>query len=401
MRIALVSEHASPLAALGTMDAGGQNVLVAQLAIGLAARGHDVVVYTRRDDPALDDRVLMGPGVVVEHVNAGPPVAIPKDDLFPQMAPFANALLRRWRQSRPDVVHAHFWMSGWASSRACSTLGLPMVQTFHALGEVKHRHLGSRDPSPPQRRRIEREITQAADAVIASCRDERAELLRLGANPGSVHIVPCGVDIDVFTPGRSPSLNDHPQLLCVSRLTPRKGIDDAVRVTALLEGARLLVLGGPAAHALGDDPEYARLSRLARELGITERVSFAGGVDRTRVAQAMRAADVVLALPWYEPFGIVPVEAMACGKAVVGTAVGGLLDTVVDGVTGALVPPRRPELAAAAVQSILDNPLRRRAMERASLRRARALYPWSAVVAGTEQVYQHVVEQAVALERTS
>src|SRR5215207_10602320 len=181
MRVALVSEHASPLATLGGADAGGQNVHVAALAVEMARRGAEVTVHTRRADPALPELVAMGPRVTVHHVDAGPPEAVPKDDLFPHMDAFGDGLRDCWRRQPPDVAHAHFWMSGYAALRAAVPLGIPVAQTFHALGVVKRRYQGHRDTSPPERLGIERDIVRLADQIVATCTDEVFELLRIGA----------------------------------------------------------------------------------------------------------------------------------------------------------------------------------------------------------------------------
>ena len=206
MRIAMVSEHASPLAGLGGVDAGGQNVHVAALSAALAERGHDVTVYTRRDEKNLPDRVVLESGVQVEHVLAGPRRTVAKDKLPPYIPAFATQLARRWRLARPDVVHAHFWMSGQASLQAArgddEHPRLPVVQTFHALGTVKRRWQGEADTSPPHRIATELHIARSADRIIATCADEVAELDRLGARSNRIDIVPCGVDADRFRPRR-------------------------------------------------------------------------------------------------------------------------------------------------------------------------------------------------------
>jgi hypothetical protein len=168
MRIAMVSEHASPLAALGGADSGGQNVHVAALAEAMARRGAEVVVHTRRDDPDLPERVEMAPGVVIHHVDAGPARVIPKDDLLPHMDVFAERLVDAWREDRPDVAHAHFWMSGHATLLAAREHPLPVVQTFHALGVVKRRYQGDHDTSPAERSGIERDIIRRADEIVAT-----------------------------------------------------------------------------------------------------------------------------------------------------------------------------------------------------------------------------------------
>src|SRR3954453_22565626 len=200
MRIAMVSEHASPLAALGGVDAGGQNVHVAALAEAIARRGAQVVVHTRRDDPSLPERVKMAPGVVVHHVDAGPPCAVPKDDLLPYMETFAEQLVAAWRIDRPDVVHAHFWMSGYAALLAAREYKVPVVQTFHALGVVKRRYQGGDDTSPEERFDIERDIVRRADEIVATCTDEGFELVRPPSAISQLPVVPFGVDLGRFTP---------------------------------------------------------------------------------------------------------------------------------------------------------------------------------------------------------
>jgi glycosyltransferase involved in cell wall biosynthesis len=390
MRIAMVSEHASPLAVLGGVDAGGQNVHVAALATELGRLGHEVEVFTRRDDPGLAPEAPFAPGVRVVHVPAGPSTALPKDELLPWMGDFGRWLAARWAEGAPpDVVHAHFWMSGLAALQAAGPAGVPVAQTFHALGSVKRRHQGAADTSPPERVHAEGVVGRRADVVIATCSDEVAELARLGVPESRTRVVPCGVDVGRFAPG--PGAGDDGsggRLLCIGRLVARKGVDTVVRALADVPGATLRVAGGPPADRLGDDPEARRLLDVAAEAGVAGRVHLLGGVTHEEVPGLIRAADVVVATPWYEPFGIVPVEAAACGVPVVGSAVGGLLDTVQDGVTGVLVPPRDTEALAAALRGLLDDPHRRAAYGRAARRAAVARYAWDRVAAQTAAVYR-------------
>ena len=231
MRIAMVSEHASPLATLGDVDAGGQNVHVAALSLALAERGHDVEVYTRRDSPTIPARVPFGPGVDVIHVSAGPARPLPKDELLPHMAEFGRRLADSWAGAgAPDLVHAHFWMSGLAAIDAARTIGVPVVQTFHALGTVKQRHQGQQDSSPRERIAAEAGICRDADLIIATCSDEVTELRRMGATDASIMVVPCGVDTQLFTPGTARAGHrEAPILLSVGRLVERKGIDTIIR----------------------------------------------------------------------------------------------------------------------------------------------------------------------------
>jgi glycosyltransferase involved in cell wall biosynthesis len=397
MRIAMVSEHASPLATLGGVDAGGQNVHVAALAAALVARGHEVVVYTRRDSSALPRRVTMRPGLQVEHVSAGPAVPIAKDSLLPYMATFAEGLARSWQAHRPDVVHAHFWMSGLASLQAAARHGLPVVQTFHALGVVKRRWQGEEDTSPPSRLDLEREVACRADRVIATCSDEAAELRALGVTADRVDVVPCGVDVSVFRPAPERSrARSRPRLLTISRLVPRKGVEDAIRALALVPGAELVIVGGPGVDQLDTDPEAMRLRQVMAECGVADRVVLAGHRPHEELPEIIRASDLLLAVPWYEPFGITVLEAMACGVPVVGSAVGGLLDTVVPGVTGLLVTQRDPGSIAAAIRLLLDDEPRRAAMGRAGADRVRRLYTWERVAEQTEQSYRQVLGAKVA-----
>jgi D-inositol-3-phosphate glycosyltransferase len=394
----MVSEHASPLAALGGADAGGQNVHVAALSAALARQGAEVVVHTRRDDPALPERVAVAPGVTVEHVDAGPPVPIPKDELLPHMDELAARLRQSWRADPPDVVHAHFWMSGLAALTAGRPLGLPVVQTFHALGVVKRRHQGAKDTSPPSRLRDERFLAREADRIVATCSDEVFELVRMGADLRRITVVPCGVDLGLFRPDGPAEPRDpgRSRLLVVSRLVERKGIGSVITALAELPGTELVVAGGPPARRFAEDPEARRLAALAERLGLAGRVRFRGQVEPGDLPALYRSADLVVCVPWYEPFGIVPLEAMACGVPVVASAVGGLVDSVVDGVAGVHVPPRRPDLLASVLAGLLADPARRAALGAAGARRARRRYRWDRIARGTLDVYAGLTAASTA-----
>ncbi|GGM08167.1 glycosyltransferase [Nakamurella endophytica] len=411
MRVDLVSEHASPLATLGGVDAGGQNVHVAALAAELVRQGHDVTVHTRRDAPDLPGTVRTAAGYRVVHVDAGPAEPLGKDDLAVFMPQFGRELRRSWlRTGLPDVVHAHFWMSGVAALDAVRGTAVPVVQTFHALGTVKRRHQGDADTSPADRVTTETRVGRRVQRVVATCSDEVAELDRMGVPADRVRVVPCGVDVEHFTPrpaadGTGPAATDRIdpvgsrgrpryRLLSVGRLVGRKGVDTVIEALPALPDVELVVAGGPPAADLHRDPEAVRLTRLAVRLGVADRLRLLGSVGRAELPDLYRSADVVLACPWYEPFGIVPLEAAASGRPVVGSAVGGLLDTVLPGVTGLLVPPRDPAALAGAVSGLLADPARREALGRAARRRAVDRYAWPAVAAATVDVYLEVAEPA-------
>jgi D-inositol-3-phosphate glycosyltransferase len=395
MRVALVSEHASPLAVLGGTDAGGQNAHVAALATALAGRGAQVVVHTRRDNPDMPRRVAMARGVVVDHVPAGPAEPIGKDELLPYMDEFAADLRRRWTAQRPDVAHSHFWMSGYATVRAARPLGIPVLHTFHALGVVKKREQGVRDTSPPERSQIEAQLLRGpdrlgADRILATCPDEVFELLRLGADSDRVTVVPCGVDTALFTPDgpiapRTPGMT---RILYVGRLVQRKGIGNLIAALPAVPGAELLIAGGPDPGRLDGDAEAGRLRALAGNYQVHDRVRFLGRVEHAMLPALYRSADAVACVPWYEPFGIAAVEAMACGVPVVVAAVGGLADTVIHNVTGLHVPPRQPEMIAAALRRLLGDPELRRLLGSAGRARAVRHYAMDRVVASTLRAYR-------------
>ncbi len=403
LKVAMVSEHASPLAVLGEADAGGQNVHVAALAEAMAQQGAEVTVFTRRDAPQLPARVAYAAGVTVEHVPAGPAKAVEKDRLLPFMPRFAQYLASRWNDERPDVVHAHFWMSGKAALDAALPLGIPVVQTFHALGIEKRRHQGAKDTSPPVRLREEARIAREADRIVATAAAEAFELVRMGADKATISVVPCGVDLRLFQPLGPAEGRDRrrKRIVSLGRLVERKGVADVIAAMEHLPGVELIVAGGPDAAGLHRDPEALRLGKLARERGVANRVVFRGRVERENVPALLRSADAVVCYPWYEPFGIVPLEAMACGVPVVVAQVGGLVESVVDGVTGLHVPPRDPMLLADALRALLGDEKRRIEIALAGTRRVNRRYGWARIASDTLAVYNDVIIERVFAQRAS
>jgi glycosyltransferase involved in cell wall biosynthesis len=392
MKIAMVSEHASPLAAMGGVDAGGQNVHVAELSAALSRQGHDVTVYTRRESRRSPATVEAPDGYRVVHVTAGPPKKLPKDDLLPHMGEFGRVLRSKWAKDRPDVVHAHFWMSGLASVLAAKDLEIPVMQTFHALGAVKRRYQGKNDTSPADRVRLERMIAKKADRVIATCSDEVFELVRMGLTRSRVSIVPCGVDLTTFTSEGEVAPRTAPhRIVSVGRLVPRKGFDVAIAALAALPDTELVIAGGPGSGDLDNDEEARRLRGIADRAGVSDRVRMPGQVSRKDMPALLRSADAVVCTPWYEPFGIVPLEAMACGVPVVASAVGGLIDTVIHGVTGLHVPPRDPKALANALRRLVPDASLCEAYGVAGCDRVRARYSWDRVAADTVRAYERVL----------
>jgi D-inositol-3-phosphate glycosyltransferase len=406
MKIALISEHASPLAALGGADGGGQNVYVASLARELGNAGHIVDVFTRRDAPELPPSVAFAPNVRILHVPAGPPCAIPKERLLPYMDEFAARMVGYCtpRHARYDIVHANFFMSGMAALRLQRRFGTPFVITFHALGKVRQLHQGNADQFPPDRGRIEDELVSAADTVIAECPQDREDLQRwYRADPRRIAVVPCGFDPAELGPGSRAVRNrlrlrdDEFVVLQLGRLVPRKGIDTVIRGIALLKrthgiNARLLVVGGESDcpdPAL--TPEIGRLSAIAAAEGVAEHVTFTGRRPRSALRDYYCAADVFVTTPWYEPFGMTPLEAMACGRPVIGAAVGGIQYSVVDSVTGYLVPPKDPAAIAERLARFHRNPELARAYGRAGIHRVRSHFTWSRIALDVAGLYASVL----------
>ncbi len=411
MRLAMISEHASPLAALGGEDSGGQNVYVAELARRLGAMGHRVDVFTRRDSELLPEVVPFERGVRVVNLPAGPAKNVPKDDLFPFMGEFRDAFYR-FAKDEPtayDLVHANFWMSGWVACEAKRDLGPPFAQTFHALGEIKKREQGAADTSPAERQAAEFRILEEADRVLATCPAEIEELTSLyGADPARLALVPCGVNVKKFRPadrGKARTelgLLNRPTVVYVGRLVPRKGVDTLIEAFSLLPhhlDARLVIVGGE--PGVGISPEAARLSALAKRLGVLEKVTFTGSRPQEELRHYYGAADVAVTVPHYEPFGMTPLEAMACATPVVGSRVGGIKTSVADGKTGFLVPPKDPNALAGGLLHLLSDEALRNRMGRAARRRIKEHYTWERVATLAAAAFSEVAVRASRVSKTA
>ncbi len=405
LTIALISEHASPLAPPGGIDSGGQNVYVAHLACELARLGHRVDVFTRRDSP---DQPLCQPlceGARVINVQAGPACFVPKEQLLPCMNEFARATIDfiRKQDFTYDLAHANFFMSGVVAQHLKQALGIPFVITFHALGLVRRREQGTADGFPALRPAIERSLMRDAERIVAECPQDSDDMVSLyEADPERIDVVPCGFDPNELWPVRSSARrrlglpDDEFIVLQLGRIVPRKGIDNVIAGVAALRDqhgirARLLVSGGP--PSVGNGPEaveLARLHALAEQHRLHDQVTFTGPVPRSRLREYYSAADVFVTTPWYEPFGITPLEAMACATPVVGAAVGGIRSTVVDGTTGYLVPPRDPGTLADRLAELYRHPRRARRLGLAGLRRVHESYTWRNVAERMCSVYTKV-----------
>jgi D-inositol-3-phosphate glycosyltransferase len=395
-RLAVLSLHTSPLAQPGAGDSGGMNVYVRELVSALAQAGVTSDVYTRRWVDDLPEVVEVEPGFRVVHVPAGPS-DLPKEALPEIVDEFAEGVLDHLVTSDDmlgvDALHANYWLSGVAGHRLKHELDLPLVSTFHTLARVKAE---TGDPEPQRRVEAEAAVIGCSDAILANCPAEAAQLQRLyGADPSRIEIVPPGVVHAFFSPGDRAGARaalghlgplDGPVLLFVGRIQPLKGLDVAVRALAELGDptAVLVVVGG--ASGSGGRHEVERIEKLAASLGVSDRVRFTAPQPHHMLSTFYRAADVVLVPSRSESFGLVALEAAACGTPVVAAAVGGLRTLVDHGRTGFLVEGRDPAVYTAYAEQILANPALADELSAQAARRARD-FTWSTAAGRLRRIY--------------
>lgn len=408
-RVAMLSMHTSPLDQPGSGDAGGLNVYVLELAKRLARSGTEVDVFTRATASATAPVVRVEPGLAVRTVTAGPYEGLAKGDLPAQMCAFTAGVLRAEAQHEPghyDLVHSHYWLSGQAGWLVSERLGVPLVHTAHTLGRVKNLALADGDDAEPLARIVgEEQVVSAADRLLASTEQEARELVGMyDADPGAVVVVPPGVDLEVFRPGSASGVRTQlgvpPDGLLVAfagRIQPLKAPDVLVRAVAaagerdpsLRDRLVLAVVGGASGPGLGG-PEG--LARLAADLGVGAMVRLVPPQPADRLADVYRAADLVAVPSHNESFGLVALEAQACGTPVLGAAVGGLLTAVVDGSTGRLVASHDPQVWATELLRML------RSADLAEMGRRGALHAtrfgWDRTAALVSDVYADAVAEA-------
>lgn len=406
-RIAFVSDHASPLATLGAVDCGGQNVYVAEVARSLAKQGYLVDVYTRRDSNKLAEVVQFEQGVRVIHITAGPSVEIPKEEIMIYMNEFSEQMINFIEEENLnyDLLHAHFWLSGMVAVEVKKQLEIPFVITFHALGAVCRMHQGSDDKFRLEREKVEQEIIWHADKIIAECPNDKKDLIELYHAPvEKIEIIPCGYSPNDFHPIHPQSakqilgLNQsYRYILQLGRIVARKGIDNVIEAFSLIHAkypdVRLLIVGGNTEDLEDTEgiPEMKRLENLAIKLGIIEFVSFKGKKAREELKYYYSASEFFLTTPWYEPFGITPLEAMACGTPVIGSDVGGISYTVVDGETGYWVPPKSPKSLALKMTKLLDDPAKLKTMGTRARQHVRHNFTWQYVSQQIQDLYKQVI----------
>ena len=398
LRVAVLSVHTCPLAALGGKETGGMNVYVRETARELARMGVHVDVFTRSQNPGIPRVVSLGQGARVVHLPAGPEAPMPREAVHAHLGQFVEGVegFARAEGLEYDLLHAHYWLSGAAGLALRDAWGAPLVQMFHTLGRLKNSVAQSpADVEPELRIAEETRIVEGADRIVAANHVERAHLVwYYGARANRIAVIPCGVDTELFQPmGRAAAkdlleLPPDPLLLYVGRLEPIKGLENLLEaMTRVAEPARLLIIGGDA-----DEPENGHgvyLRERVAALGVGGRVRFLGAQPQGRLRLFYAAADATVMPSYYESFGMVALEAMACGSPVVASRVGGLTTTVQDGVTGELVPEGDPAALAAALTALLADEARRDRLGRQAARWA-AEHRWPCVAEAVCRLYSEL-----------
>jgi len=405
-RIAFISEHASPLATLGGVDAGGQNVYVAELAKHLVKLNYIVDIFTRWEDPSTPGIVNWMKDIRVIHVKAGPIKYVQKEDIMPYMVEFRENMIRfiRMEAIHYDLVHANFWMSGLVAMELKWLMNIPFTITFHALGHVRRIHQKEQDKFPPERVTIEEQTVKIADHIVAECPQDREDLINYyRADPQKITIIPCGFSPTEFYPLSMTAARkalglgiDEFVILQLGRMVPRKGVDNVITGVSKLKDfadkVRLVIVGGES--DVPDPvrcPEIGRLQEIARNAGVCDRVLFTGRKDRNLLKYYYSAANIFVTTPWYEPFGITPLEAMACGTPVIGSSVGGIKYTVDHGKTGFLVPPDNPESLAGRIAELIKDKCLLQAMKKNAVKRVHTFFTWQTVAEMVSAMYEKLI----------
>lgn len=415
-KIGLISEHASPLAILGGVDSGGQNVYVGQLASRLGDMGYMVDIFTRWDNPELPQIVNWSKDVRIIHVPAGPLKYIPKEDLLPFMSNFTDFMLDFIRrEGEYDLIHANFWMSALVAADIKLILNIPFVVTFHALGWVRRIYQKTMDKFPDERFAIENRVVNETDYIIAECPQDKEDLKTYyHAKEEKIAVIPCGFDGNEFYPVDKSLArmklglrSTEKIILQVGRLVPRKGIDNVVRGFGVLRNlyqidAKLIIVGGESEKPDPiKTPEIGRLQRIARDEGVEKYVLFAGSKAREDLKFYYSAADIFITTPWYEPFGITPIESMACGTPVIGSNVGGIKYTVENGKTGYLIKPNDSLVLGRRLYYLYQHPKLLKLLGEQAFLRANNKFSWNLIANEISTLYEDTISQRSKTEDES
>ena len=413
-RIATVMVHTSPLDQPGIGDAGGMNIYVLESAQRMAAMGVEVDIFTRRTESDQQDIVEISKGVRVRYFDCGHG-HLTKEQLPAHIMGLSREFLKLIKQENYDAIHSHYWISGKVAMPAAAELGIPLVHTMHTMARVKNLNLAEGEtPEPMVRIQGETQIAAAAQALIANTDSEAASLVSLyEACPDIVHVVTPGVDLYTFTPGQGRKAardvigtpQDALVVTFVGRIQPHKGPEVLIRATSelvkhspLLRGKLIVNIVGGASGA--NTAEVERLQELSTWLGIDDVVRFAPPVPRTELPQWYRAADLVCVPSYSESFGLVALEAQACGTPVIATAVGGLRTAVADGISGVLVDGHDPKAWSSVLARLLQEPQRRVLLAVGAVEHA-SHFGWDATARGTLDIYDQVITEALRVRKIS
>ena len=398
LHIAILSLHTSPLAQPGTGDSGGMNVYIREVASALAHRGSTCTVYVRKWDPELVDEVELESGVHIVHIEAGE-YELEKEDLYDIVDDFTDSVIKDLKSRKPvDIIHANYWLSGAVGHKLKHELNIPLVTTFHTLGEIKKK---SGFPEPTERLRAEMEIVGCSDVVVANSENEQEQLRHLySANVDRVEIVPLGVEQALFSPGNPNAAKDAlglptgPILLFIGRLQSLKGVDVAISTLQAMdhENATLIIVGG----ASGQEGSFyeSEIRNLANNLPAGKKVAFIPPQPHHILSTYYRAADIVIVPSRSESFGLVALEAAACGVPVVASSVGGLQNLIEDGKTGLLIEGWDPVEYAQVVDYLLSNPFKSTEIAMNAVDRAQT-YTWGQTARRLQEIYQSVLSKTL------
>lgn len=410
--IALISDHADPAAEIGKEEAGGQNVYVRQVGEALAKLGWQVDMFTRKSNP--DDAAIVqhSPYCRTIRLVAGPERFVPRDELFEYMPEFVEAFQKFQTKEGTNypLIHTNYWLSAWIGLQLQQTSNIQLVHTYHSLGAVKYQSVASIPAIASTRMAAEREILERANCIVATSPQEKEYLHQLVSAQGHIEVIPCGTDIDNFrvipkeeARAKLGFAANEKIVLYVGRFDPRKGIETMVRAGGELsaktkEKVRLVIAGGSDAER-ADAGERERIERIVQEVGLTEQTLFTGRIGHELLPLYYTAADVCVIPSHYEPFGLVAIEAMACGTPVVASNVGGLKFTVVPEETGLLVPPQDTTAFAEAIDRILTDELWAKKLRRQASVRVRQNFSWAGVAIQLSELYRRLLAQSLMGEQ--
>lgn len=409
--IALISDHGDPAAEVGKEEAGGQNVYVRRVGEALAALGWQVDMFTRKTNPNQPAIVQHSPHCRTVRLVAGPQEFIPRDELFAYMPQFVEAFQKFQTKEGTNypLIHTNYWLSAWVGLQLKERSNIQLVHTYHSLGAIKYNAVAQIPAIAETRLAVEKQILEQANCIVATSPQEQESLRSLLSQEGHVEVIPCGTDIDNFR--RVPKAEARKQLgldlserivLYVGRFDSRKGIETLVRACAQLgdktKGNLRLVIAGGSHPEMPDGQERQRIEQIVRELGLAEQTLFPGRLSHDVLPLYYAAADVCAIPSHYEPFGLVAIEAMACGTPVVASNVGGLKFTVVPEETGLLVPPKDSAAMAGAIEKILANELWAKKLGIQASEQVRRKFNWTSVGANLSDLYRRMLAQSIMQE---